>query len=127
MFTYTNPATVTTQTAIMRYAGTANTTMPNSTVPALDGVPQILDSTALVPFVPVTPPNATKTAFVYMTLQLTSANTWGAFWNDSAWAPETGGNATVFQTAAGVSADADGSQFMITNNDIEVFDLIINK
>lgn len=130
MFTYTNPATVVEQAAVMRYSGTPQTIMPNGTVPTLNGVTQDLDSSALVPVVKVTPPAATHTEMVYVSFQFTSDGKWGGFFNDSAWAPETGGNATVFQTAEGAftgSAWSSSSQFTITNNDIQVFDLVINK
>ncbi|KAF7970169.1 hypothetical protein HWV62_24882 [Athelia sp. TMB] len=130
MFTYTNDATVVTQTAVMRYSGVPDTTMPNSTSPSLGNITGLLDSTTLVPAVPNTPPAATKTEMVFMTLQLTGDSTWGGFWNNTAWVPETGGNATVFQTAKAAltgSSASDSSQFILTENDIQVVDLIINN
>lgn len=130
MFNYDNPALVTEQNAVMRYAGIADTVMPNDTVPALDGVPQDLNTSSLVPVVSSTPPAATRTESVFVTFELTAQNTWGAFFNGTSWSAETNGNATVFQTAdatiAGNSWSSD-SQFIITNNNIEVFDLAINK
>ena len=130
MFTYTNDATVVTQTAVMRYSGVPDTTMPNSTSPSLGSITGLLDFTALVPAVPNTPPAATKTEMVFMTLQLTGDSTWGGFWNNTAWVPETGGNATVFQTANAAltgSSISENSQFILTENEIQVVDLIINK
>jgi hypothetical protein len=130
MFNYDNLALVTEQNAVMRYAGISETTMPNDTVPALDGVTQDLNTDLLVPVVPITPPPATRTETVFVTFELTTQSTWGAFFNGTAWAPETNGNATVFQTAGAAitnSSFSSDSQFIITNNDIEVFDLVINK
>ena len=129
MFKYNNPALVTEQNAVMRYVGTSDAIMPNDTVPALDGITQDLNTSLLVPAIPITPPPATRTESVIITLELTAQITWGAFFNGTAWAPEVG-NATVFQTADAAIAGSpwsSQSQFIITNDNIEVFDLIVNK
>ena len=130
MFNYDNPALVTEQNAIMRYAGIADTVVPNDTVPALDGIPQDLNTSALVPIVPSTPPAATRMESVFVTFQLTAQGSFDAFFNGTSWEAEKNGNATVFQTAdatiAGTSWSSD-TQFIITNDKIQVFDLAINK
>ena len=61
MFKYNNPALVTEQNAVMRYVGTSDAIMPNDTVPALDGITQDLNTSLLVPAIPITPPPATRT------------------------------------------------------------------
>jgi iron transport multicopper oxidase len=130
MFNYDNPALVTEQNAVMRYAGIPETIMPNDTAPALDGVTQDLDTTLLVPVVPITPPAPTRTETVFVTFEVTAQGSWGAFFNGSGWTPETNGNATVFQTAEATIMDTSfsfDSQYILTNDNIEVFDLIINK
>jgi len=127
MFNYDNPALVTDQSAIMRYSGTSPTAMPNpsSASSTSSGIPQDLDTSTLVPAIPLAPPDATRTAVVFVTFEVTAQSMWGAFFNGSAWAPERGGNATVFQVADAGSTG--GGQFVITNEDVEVFDLIINN
>lgn len=132
MFNYDNPALVMEQNAVMRYSGTPETDMPNDTVPALigNGVTQDLDTNSLVPAVHITPPAATRTETVFVNFEVTAQGTFGAFFNGTSWTPETDGNATVFQTADATIAGASWSsntQFIIQNNNIEVFDLVINK
>jgi iron transport multicopper oxidase len=130
MLNYANPALVTEQNAIMRYAGISDTIMPNSTVPVLGGVPQGLNTTSLVPAIPVEPPASTRTEIVFVTFQVTAQGTWGSFVNGTSWTAETSGNATLFQTAEAAitgSSWTSDSQFIVTNNDVEVFDLVINK
>lgn len=132
MFAYTNPGLVTSQNAIMRYSSAANTSMPSSSPPSLNNITQDLDTTALVPLVAMTPPAATKTDTLVVTFEVTAQNSFLAFFNGTSWAAEADGNATVFKAAeaalngAGASFSS-GSQLVITNNDIEVFDIIINK
>lgn len=130
MFAYTNPGLVTSQNAIMRYSSAANTSMPSSTPPSLNNITQDLDITSLAPLIPITPPAATKTETLFVNFEFTAQNNYLAFFNGTSWSAETDGNATVFKAAAaalnGASLNTD-SQLIITNNDIEVFDIIINK
>ena len=129
MFKYDNAALITEQNAVMRYAGVADAVLPNDTVPELDGIIQNLNTSLLVPAVPVAPPAATRTETVFVNFELTAQGLWGGFFNGSAWAAETN-NATVFQTADAAIAGTSWSsvsQFIVTNDNIEVFDLAINK
>lgn len=130
MFAYTNPGLVTSQNAIMRYSSAADTSMPSSTPPSLNNITQDLDITSLTPLMAITPPAATKTDTLFVNFELTAQGNFLAFFNGTSWAAEADGNATIFKAAAaalsGTSFNSD-SQLIITNNDIEVFDIIINK
>jgi len=56
---------------------------------------------------------------------------WGAFFNRTAWAPETNGNATVFQTAGAANSETPLSllthSLSLRTMTSRFFDLVINK
>lgn len=131
MFAYDNPALVTDQSAVMRYAGIPSSVMPNTTVPSLPAsIPQDLDISTLSPIPALTPPNATRSTTLFVTFEVDSSSNFRAFFNSSSWMPEMNGNATVLQTAeAAVMGNSwsGNDQLIVTNDGIEVFDLVINN
>ncbi|BGP59358.1 hypothetical protein NBRC10512_005153 [Rhodotorula toruloides] len=92
-FTYTEPGFQGSQLGVIRY-GVDNSTMPSSALISSDpgsgsSLPD-LDSTALVPYVPESPPNATFSTYMTVSMQNTGNNQWLSFVNSTSWAPLQG-------------------------------------
>ncbi|KIJ60113.1 multicopper oxidase [Hydnomerulius pinastri MD-312] len=111
--------------------GTTPTT-PN-TVDWSDSLPQEcldLNSTMVVPAIPMNPPNSTQDVLVSMSFQQTfdsGGNQVLGFMNNTSWDAESS-NPTILQFArTGVQTVFDSSQLVVVNDNITVVDLIMNN
>lgn len=132
MFAYSPADLVTDQYAILRYAGVNDTEMPAGTVPALPtgkaNITEALDDTTLKPLQAQTPPAATKQDTLIISVGLASDSMLHAFLNDSSWTA-TAGQASLYDVVASQRAKTNFTpeQLVLTNDEIAVWDLIINN
>jgi iron transport multicopper oxidase len=128
MFGYDNPALVTEQKAMLYYVGVQLGIAPMNVTDSPQNVTEALDDSSLVPLVKQTPPVATKQDTLTVTFELDSSSKLYAFLNGSSWTP-TNGDATLYDVVSAEKAKATfkPQQLVLSNNNVTVWDLIINN
>ncbi|KAG2160191.1 multi-copper oxidase laccase-like protein [Suillus bovinus] len=125
-----NPNLNTMVLATMTYG--ASPTTPN-TQDWSDAIPALcldLNSTMIVPQIAMDPPNSTESVQVFMSFEQTvqSGGTQTlAFINSTSWLSDTTNPTLLQMSKAGIQTAFDSNQLVVVNDNITVFDLIVNN
>ncbi|EJD50994.1 multicopper oxidase [Auricularia subglabra TFB-10046 SS5] len=133
MFTYDEPGFNGNVLGILRYGGVDSSTIPDPKLvdsdPGPGGNLSLMDTSFLRPAVTQRPPKATLTYKVTVSFQVTADNGFFAFINSTSWTPLSG-SPTLFSHLGADNVGAktfDNSQLILTSEDAEVVDLIIDN
>lgn len=139
MFTYDVPGQNTDIRGVIRYSNATNSAaLPTASDDPGPGVKNLndMDVSLLVPAVKDTPPNSTRMYPVTVALENTNENRFLAFFNKTSWEPLSGTSTFMQVRNAALSNSSyapDGAslqnpdQLMITEDSIQVVDLLINN
>lgn len=125
-----NPNLNTMVLATMTYG--ASPTTPN-TQDWSDAIPALcldLNSTMIVPQIAMDPPNSTDVVQIFMSFQQTTQSGGTqtlAFMNSTSWLADTTNPTLLQMSKAGIQTTFDSNQLVVVNDNITVFDLILNN